>query len=443
SWSWDEKGLKVRFVIRRGARFHDGKPVTSDDVLFTVEKLRSPYAAKSANAALPRQIKEAQAVDDRTVVFTLPGVDALGWSIIGGLVTQPRHDPYEAFQRNPLGAGPYRFVDWRPFESLTLEASPHWWDADEVQVKTIVRLVVPEPESRMAMLKSGQIDFMDEVQPRQGDELLKDKRFRVKVTDAGGWGPILFSTDRDTIPDTDIRNPFLDVRVRRAFIMALDRKAIFEGVALGKYGSYIPGPWSQFAVGAVENEITPYPYDPKEARRLLEEAKFPFDREFGIWYYRTSSGYPEAFEVAIAYWNAIGIKARPRLTEVGTVVSYANEFPSRTYPIRLYRVNGLSAEGEAPGYVKHSKVLTEGFNGQMVDPKLEAWGLQLRTAFEPADRERIHREMYKYLHEQALTIPLLGGVLIHAFNQRVDWELVPGQTTVTHLWRSKWLPGAP
>ena len=446
SWSWDEKGLKIRFVIRKGARFHDGKAVTSDDILFTVEKIRSPYARNSPNSALPRQIKTVEAIDDRTVVFTLPGADALGWSKMGGLVIQPRHSPYEAFQQNPIGAGPYKFVEWRPFESLTMEASPYWWDADKVQVKTIVRMVVPEPESRLAMLKAGQIDFMDEVQPRQGEELLKDKRFRVRVTNTGGWVPVLFSTDTPVIPGTDVPNPFLDVRVRRAFILAVDRKAIFDGVALGKYGIYIPGPWSRNVVGvgaAVEGQIKPYDYDPKEARRLLDEAKFPFDREFPIWYYRSSSGYPEAYQVAIAYWNAIGIKARDRLTEVGTIVSYAGDSPARTYPIRMYRVNGLSAEGEAPGYVTFSKNTPEGFNGQMLDPKLEAWALQMRTTFEPAEREKINREIYLYLHEQALTIPLLGGVLIFGFNQRVDWDIVPGQTTVTHLWRTTWMPGAP
>jgi len=419
SWSWDEKGRKVRYVIRQGARFHDGKPVTSDDILFTVEKVRSPYAARGTNSGLPLYIKNVEAIDDRTVVFTLSEVFALGWSTVGGLVTQPRHDPYQAMQKNPIGAGPYRLVEWRPFESITLEASPYWWNADAVQVKTIVRLAVPEPESRLAMLKSGQIDFMDEVQPRQAEELLKDNRFVVKTVDAGVSASLIFATDRATIPGTDLPNPFLDVRVRRAFIMALDRKAIFEGVALGRYGRYVPGPWQRcVAGGSMEDKITPYPYDPKEARRLLEEAKFPFDLETPFWVYRTIAGFAEAAEVAVVQWNSIGIKARFRLTEVGTLLAYWQEKPSRTYPLEFIRGN-ITSDGE-PGTNQVSDSRTpEGRISQVHNDDMLERIIRLRTAFEPAEREAIFQEIYRIQHEQAVQIRQ-GASSLSAVHAAID-----------------------
>ena len=441
SWAWDEKGLKVRFMLRKDAKFHNGKPVTTDDVKFTTEKVKSPYAIRGVNSATARWIKDLQIIDDKTFVITLPEVLATGWSTLGALHIQPRHDPYEVMQKKPIYAGPYMVAEWRPFESMTMEASPYFWEP--VAVKTIVRMVVPEPESRLAMLKAGQIDFMDETQPRQAEDLFKDKRFRVKVTDAGNWAPIIFSTDTPVIPGTDIPNPFLDVRVRRAFIMALDRKAIFDGVALGKYGKYIPGPWpSSGAGGSEEAKITPYPYDPQGAKKLLEEAKFPFDREWPIWVYRTSAGFVESYEVAVAQWNAIGIKARLRITEVGTLMSYWQEIPSRTYPIQLIRAQ-LSNEGAPPGYVWCTEAQPECRLSPLGDVKADDWVLKLRTAFDPAEREQIYREVYRYVHDQAVSIPALGGVLIHAFNQRVDWEPIPGTMSVRHLWRSKWLQGAP
>ncbi len=443
SWAWEEKGLKVRFVIRKGARFHNGKPVTSDDILFTVDKVRSPYAATGVNASAARWMKNVEAIDDRTVVFTMPEVFALGWNSLGSLIVQPRHDPYVAMRNNPIGAGPYRVMEWRAFESITLEASPYWWDADKVQIKTIHRLVVPEPESRLAMLKSGQVDFIDDVQSRQAEELLKDKRFRVKVAQGSSWVALMFSTDTPVIPGTDIPNPFLDVRVRRAFIMAVDRKAIVEGVALGKYGYSIPGPWHRSGLGGSEQDnITPYPYDPKAARQLLEEAKFPFDREWPVWYYRSSTGFAEASEVAVAYWNTIGIKARGRLTETATIVSYVKELPARTYPIRTYR-SAIIGVGEPSSYLVFPKTLIENNGSQFLDEQLDAWGRQLRTAFEPAERELIYRKIYQRIHEQALNIPLLGGVLIHAFSQRVDYDPLPQGYTVSHLWHTKWMPGYP
>ncbi|MBI3953306.1 MAG: ABC transporter substrate-binding protein [Chloroflexi bacterium] len=442
SWAWDDKGLKVRWVIRKGARFHDGKPVTADDAKFTAEKIKAPYSARGVNSGVGRWIKDVQVIDDRTFVMTAPEVLATLYATYGGIAIQPRHDPYEVMQKKPIGAGPYRVADWRPFESMTLEASPYFWDADKVQVKTIVRLVVPEPESRLAMLKSGQVDLMDEVQPRQAEELAKDKRFRVKVTDAGNIASIVFATDTPVIPGTDIPNPFLDARVRRAFTMAVDRKAIFDGIALGKYGTYVPGPWPRHGYGAntMEDKITPYKYDPQAARKLLEEAQFPFDREWGVWYYRTSAGFAEATEVAVAQWNAIGIKARGRLTEVGALMSYWQEKPSRTYPIQMIR--SLTVD-EPPGYIVATENVPEGTLSQIGDPKLDEWTIKRRTAFEPAERQKLYEEVYVYEHEQAITFPLLGGVLIHALNQRVDWDPIPGQMFATHLWKARWLPGAP
>ncbi|MBI3953346.1 MAG: ABC transporter substrate-binding protein [Chloroflexi bacterium] len=443
SWSWDEKGLKIRYVIRKGAGFHNGKPVTAQDVVCTADKIRAPYSARGHNSGDARWVKTAAALDSRTVVFSMPEVYALGWTALGLIAVQPCHEPYETMQRSPVGAGPYKVVEWRPFESLTMEASPYWWDANKVQVKTIVRLVVPEPESRLAMLKSGQIDFMDEVQPRQAEELFKDKRFRVKSVDGGTAAVLHFSTDTKTIPGTDLPNPFLDVRVRRAFIMAVDRKAIFEGVALGKYGVYVPGPWTRTgAGGSMEDKITPYPYDPKAARKLLDEAKFPFEREWPFWVYRTTAGFAESAEVAVANWNAIGIKARMRITEVGTLMSYWQEKPSRTYPLQFIRA-GTGAIGEPNSQVIADSRTPEGRLTQFHDDEILALNIRLRSAFEPAEREAIFREIYLVQHEKAIQIPLLGGVLIYAFNQRVDWEPVEGTQVATHLWRSKWLQGGP
>lgn len=442
SWKWLDPGNKIQFTIRKGAGFHNGKPVTADDVLFSVEKVRAPYSL-AGYAQLQRWIKDAQAMDERTTVFTLTETYALGWSTLGGLVTQPRHQPYEQMQKTPVGAGPYRVVEWRPFESLTMEASPYWWDANKVQVKTIVRLVVPEPESRLAMLRAGQIDLMDDVQPRQGQELLKDARFRVKVSDALTQASIVFSTDTPTILGTDIPNPFLDVRVRRAFIMALDRKAIFDGVALGRYGFDVPGPYSRGGMGAntLEDKITPYKYDPQAARRLLEEATFPFEREWPVWVYRTSAGLAEAAEAAVAQWNAAGIKARYRLTEVGTLVSYWGEQPSRTFPIQFIRSS--VSNGEVSGYIWCTEALPECRLSQIGDTKLDNSAIKLRTAFEIAERQAIYEEIYRYLHEQAITIPLMGGVQIHALSNRIDWDNVPGQGNTPHMWRTRWMPGYP
>jgi len=443
SWSWDEKGVKARFVIRKGAKFQDGSPVTSDAMAFTVQKIKDPYSARGVNSSSARIIKEVQVIDERTAVCVSPEVLATFYSsYCGSLVIQPRHSPYETMQRNTIGSGPYRVAEWRPFESITMEANPYWWDADKVQVKTIVRLVVPEPESRLAMLKAGQIDFMDEVQPRQADVLFKDPRFRVKVTDAGTNASIIFATDTPLIPGTDVPNPFLDIRVRKAFIMALDRKAIFDGVALGKYGTYVPGPWSPTTFPEEEKKITPYPYDPQAARKLLEEARFDFGREWPVWVYRTSAGLAESAEVAVAQWNAIGVKARFRLTEVGTLMSYWQERPSRTYPMQFIRT-GINDLGGAAGYLLFTENVPEGSLSQNGDPKLDEWAVKLRTAFNDEERIAIYKELYQYIHEKAYTTPLLGGVLIHAFNQRVDYSPRPGTQSITHFWRTQWMPGAP
>ncbi len=439
SWQWVDPGRKIKFTIRKGARFHDGKAVTAQDVACTMDKLKDPNF--KGTGTLARLIKEYEVVDDRSIVFTTTDVLSTIWFDLAGFITQPCHQPpYSVMQKNPIGAGPYKVVEWRPFESLLIQDAGYFWQP--VEVNTIRRLVVPEPESRLAMLKAGQIDFMDEVQPRQAEQLLKDKRYTIEVADGGNWASLVFSTDTDVIPGTDVPNPFLDVRVRRAFIMALDRKAIFDGIALGKYGTYIPGPWPRYmSGGSVQDKITPYAYDPKGARQLLEEAKFPFDLEWPFWVYRTTGGFSESAEAAVSYWNAIGVKARYRLTEVGTLVSYWSATPARTYPLKFIRASQFPAP--EPGlYVWCPKELA-GCGAPVRDPKLLQLGTQLRTAFEPAERDAILQEAYRTVHDNAVQIPIMGGALIYAFNQRVYYPQIEGDQRLWHLWRTKWLPGAP
>lgn len=102
----------------------------------------------------------------------------------------------------------------------------------------------------------------------------------------------------------------------------------------------------------------------------------------------------------------------------------------------------LNSEGAPPGYVWCREQLPEWALGAVGDPKTDEWVIKLRTAFEPADREKIYQEVYRYVHEQALSVPSLGGAFIHAFSPRIDFDHLGGQRVVA-LWATRWMPGYP
>jgi len=161
SWSATEDGLNYDFVLRTGARFHNGDPVTADDVKFSFERYRG-----TDHVTLKNRVETIETADPRHIRFKLKqpwpdfltfycGSTGAGWIVPRKYVEQVGDD---GFRRAPIGAGPYKFVSFTPGVELVLEAFEQYWRKIP-NVKRLVLKVIPDEATRLAALKRNEIDI--------------------------------------------------------------------------------------------------------------------------------------------------------------------------------------------------------------------------------------------------------------------------------------------
>ncbi len=291
---WQQTGpLTWRFTLRPGVRFHDGTPMTADDVVFSVQRAQSPQAniAVYANA-----LGTAVAIDPQTVEFRLPKVNPVFLQHVDSVfvmsrawsekhrVTKPldfknREESHASFNAN--GTGPYTLVQRQPGIRTVLKRNPAWWGwADKVaypgNVQEVVFTPIANDATRLAALISGELDLVLDPAPRDIPRLRGTAG--VKIIDGPENRVIFVGMDqfRDELLYGSVkdRNPFKDRRVRQAMALAVDTEAIrtrlMSGMAVPT-GALWPSPQAAYNDAALEARV---PFDLARARALMAEAGY-------------------------------------------------------------------------------------------------------------------------------------------------------------------------
>jgi peptide/nickel transport system substrate-binding protein len=306
SWTVSDDGLIYEFVLREGVKFHNGEPVTSEDVKFSYERYRG-----ASGKALKDRVAAVETPDLKRVLFKLkqPWPDfmtfytsatAASWVVPKKYVESVGD---EGFKRAPIGAGPYKFVSFTPGLELTLEAYDQYWRKTP-SVKRLVFRVIPDEATRLAALKRGEVDIVYSVRGELAEEIERTNGLKLKPT-------IIQSPFWLYFPDQwDAKSPWHDQRVRQAASLALDRKTINQALTLGHSritGSIIPDTFEYYWQ-------PPAPvYDPAAAKKLLAEAGHPNGFDAGEYYCDVS--YANVAEAVLNNLQAVGIRARLRPLE--------------------------------------------------------------------------------------------------------------------------------
>jgi peptide/nickel transport system substrate-binding protein len=253
------------FKLRQGIKFHNGDPVTPEDVQFTFQQYRG------ANAKiLHDKTERIDIVDNRTIRFqfkapfldflTLYGCAASGAGWIVPKAYYQNVGP-DGFKQQPIGAGPYRFVSQQAGTHVTFEAFTEYWRKTP-NIKTLVMKGIAEDATRFVLLQTGDADIANLIPGQLLDAVRKDSRLRLAPVKAGPIWLELGNLDR---PD----HPLKDVRVRQAVSLAIDRQAFNDaemgGLALAE-GNWIPADWP----GAISR--TAPEFDVARAKQLMADA---------------------------------------------------------------------------------------------------------------------------------------------------------------------------
>ena len=446
SWEVSSDRLTWTFTLRDGVKWQDGVPFTSRDVVFTVEKVRDPATEARSYRSAFEDLASIEAVDQLTVraTYRAPYADVLDYWTLPMI---PEHlvgkDPQflsGEFSRHPVGCGPFRLVHTDPGREILLEANPSYWDGRPLLDQIAFR-ILPDERTAFEALLQGDLDLMH-VTPDLWKEALASTRasrlsrfvyYRHAVWYVG-W-------------NQDGSNPFFgDPGTRRAMVMALDRPR-FIAQALGNLarsavGTYHPdSPW-------FDRSVTPWPYDPAAAGRLLDEAGWKDNDHDGV---RERDGVPFAFTLLVPastqeIVDRIAVWVQDSLGKIGVRMSIERiewrAFQERRREHRFQAAMASLTFSPAPDRfeIYHSSARAHGFNYVgLCDPEVDRLLMEGRRTFDPASRREIYRRLQRRLHELEPLSCLFNFAAPVLFDSRLEglkrtplglslglWQTTPG-----------------
>lgn len=306
SWDVNDDATEYTFHLHEDARWHDGEPVTADDVVWTVEAI-----IENSGATVSRLdgIESVEAIDDHTVRFELATSDAAFLTSMGIDATVfilPKH-LYEnvdwhdnEYNNNPVGSGPFKFVEWVPGSHITVEANEDFYMGRPALDRVVTRFYGP-PELVQAFRNGDVMYSYDRMPSTELTQMEEDDRYRIEYFFPSQVNWIGFNLDQP---------PFDDVRIRRAIALAIDREDISRRVYAGAWEP-------NFGVaprGSMYNSDTEFTYDPDEAERLLDEAGYERDangtRMQILFTFATVMSNPELATVLVEQLGQIGVDLR-------------------------------------------------------------------------------------------------------------------------------------
>ncbi|HXJ81964.1 MAG TPA: ABC transporter substrate-binding protein [Candidatus Methylomirabilis sp.] len=404
-WKVSNDGLTYEFQIRDGIRFHNGDPLTADDVKFSFERYRG-----ASSKLLKEKVASVEITDPLRVLFRLkePWPDFLtyygslttgaGWVVPKRYIEKVGE---EGFKKAPVGAGPYRFVSFTPGVELVLEANEQYY-RKVPSVKRLVFKVVPDEATRLAMLKRGEADIVYLLQGELAEEARRTPDVTLKPT------PIVSTHWLSFVDQWDPKSPWADRRVRLAANHAIDRQAVNNALTLG----FSRITWSIIPEGFDFYWQSPsYPYEPARAKQLLAEAGYPNGLDAGnLWCDAATASMAEAFG---AYLQAAGIHVKIRPLERA---AFFKEFQEKKLRNIVYALS--SAFGNAAMRLEDFVVAGGPYvygSYPDIDQLFREQALEVNRKQREAILFRIQRLMY----DKAMFAPLWQLGFIHAQGPRV------------------------
>jgi peptide/nickel transport system substrate-binding protein len=283
--SWEFQGKQWVFKLRQGVKFHNGAPLTSKDVAFSIEKMRDEKGG-SLQAPNFKDVTEVQTPDDQTVVFVTKQPLAIFLDRLENrfILSKVAGDKFgDQLYQNPIGTGPYKFVSYQRGGNMVFTRNDDYWGG-KAAIKEVVFRKVTEEAARLAALESGQADFINNVPVHEVARFQKHPRARIDRLE----GLRMFLLAMNVA-----HKPFDNKLVRQAVNYSVDAPAIVKNIFDG-IGYPLNGPVGSNVIGA-DPKHKRYPYDPKKARELLAQAGYKDGCDVQLYY--SPGRYPKDREV--------------------------------------------------------------------------------------------------------------------------------------------------
>jgi peptide/nickel transport system substrate-binding protein len=412
---------QLRFTLRKGVKFHDGSSFTADDVVFSYGRIMQPQGTMQVYVG---SVKEVKKVDDYTVDFLLSGPNPVllrniadfrimskAWSVKNKSENVQNYVAKEESyaSRNANGTGPYILKTWEPDKRVVFAANPDWWDKREGNVTDIVYTPIKADATRIAALLSGDVDMVTDLPPQDVTRLRGEAK--LKVLDGHEVRTIFIGMDQhsDELKYSNIKgkNPFKDMRVRKALNLAVDREAIrrvtMRGLAIPAAIMVAPG-----VHGHSKDIDQAQALDVDGAKKLLAEAGYGSGFEFGL--DCPNNRYvndEEICQALVGMWARIGLKAKLNAQPMATFIQKIQKFDHDAYMLGWGVVN-FDANYTLQSLVRTKTTGADGsFNlGRISDAKIDALVDAIKTELDTGKRDAMLREGLVATRDNYYYVPL-------------------------------------
>jgi len=397
SYELSDDLLTYTFKLRPGVVFHDGTPLKASDVKYCMDRVS--FAEESSWLSLFTAVASTEAPDDATFILRAkqpwaPMIANMGL-FAASIYPEAAHKAQgPALFEQPIGTGPFTLESWQKGAAITLKKNPSYWQEGVPYLDEVVFSIVPDANSRIVQLQSGDMDIATDVPFSQIDSLDVDENIAVLVAPVGRV---------DYVAINHTRPPFDDVKVRQALNYAVDKEAIIQAVLYGRAQAAQSGlPRMRFW----NDETQPYPYDPEMAQQLLAESSAAggFQTTLGV-----TAGDAEHSAVATIVKDqlaAIGVEVE--IYEGESASLYVDTFQGMDYDLVIqYHTTDTVDASQITRYAMASRddgtgALWTGY----VNPRIDEVAQQALAEQDPAKREQMYFEIQKLGFDDAFILYL-------------------------------------
>jgi peptide/nickel transport system substrate-binding protein len=405
-WEVSDDNLTWTFELREGVTWHNGREFTADDVVFSFERIMDEET-EAANAYRFESVESVTAPDDGTVVIELSRPTPNLLAAIGafkGMAIVPREIVEDGtIDTEPVGTGPFRFVEQRPDGEIVLEANPDYWQEGLPRLDGVRFRPIPDPTVKLTNLQTGEVDWADSVPPQQLNDLLDSDDLNVEAVSGGDYWYMAMNHERE---------PFSNPEVRRAVAYAIDREAVTEAA------QFDAATVNQTAIpedSFFHFDHAPFEQDRDQAMELMEGAGVGDDLTMDL---MVTSEYPEtiaAAQVIADQLSDIGIEVQIRELDFG---SWLDEQGEGNFDAFILGWLG-NIDPDDFYYAQHHSEGNFNFHGYSnsdVDRLLD----EARQTVDEDDRRDLYNQAVELIVDEVSYLYLYNPDVVNAWTDRVE-----------------------
>lgn len=419
-WSVSEDQLTWSITLREGVKMHDGSDFTARDVETAIKRVQENDDITSY-AAYASKIDEVKVVDDLHLEITTNVPYA---NLVFDTPAPVATDYYnrvgeEEFRKAPVAAGPWKFDSQKFNDSMTLKRFDDFWDEERTaNFETLVLKIIPDESSRISGLQTGQLDVAQGLTPNGAAQLKGNADIKLVESSQASVAGIYFMDN--FFPEADSK--LKDAQVRKALLMAIDRQSMADSLYQG-FGQ-VPANMTQPVTLGHDESLKPVPYDPEEAKRLLEEAGAS-DLQFTLSLYNATTAIADVVKFAEAvagYWQEIGVDVTVDAMDPATYLDQ----------VVAHKLKGAVVLGSPGLLISDPEKLSIFFSSTggyttVKDKKLDDLFAELTSTVDRDGQAELGGEISRYLYEQTYALPVISLDAVYAVGPKVaSFEMMDG-----------------